>query len=166
MDSSAVSGSSLSQMVRPIRVYSQQMDAFSLSGLCFSISLITPITRQLVGYLMLSPSTPRTPGLRFGWGLDSFFQGHFINNPVCPVPVGWADVAAEFTTSEALWPCSLLQCIIQIHSLSHTHTHAARRAIIWISVGVQLECRRSSSAAKTVKLPHSRRIKVVGDETR
>lgn len=42
----------------------------------------------------------------FGWGLDSFFQGHFINNPVCPVPVGWADVAAEFMTSEGLWPHS------------------------------------------------------------
>lgn len=36
----------------------------------------------------LSNAPPRPPpltGLRFGRGLDSFFQGHFINNPVCPV---------------------------------------------------------------------------------
>lgn len=35
------------------------------------------------------PWPPPLTGLRFGRGLDSFFQGHFINNPVCPVPGGW-----------------------------------------------------------------------------
>lgn len=63
------------------------------------------------------PPAPPLTGLCFGRGLDSFFQGHFINNPVWPVPGGVAgvaegvrvraDAAAEFTTSEALWPLAL-----------------------------------------------------------
>lgn len=77
------------------------MDAFSLSWLCFSISLITLITLQLVGYLMLSP------WLTVWLGIRLIFPRAFYKQPcVPPVPVGWADVAAEFTTSEALWPLS------------------------------------------------------------
>lgn len=35
------------------------------------------------------PPAPPLTGLCFGRGLDSFFQGHFINNPVWPIPGGW-----------------------------------------------------------------------------
>ncbi len=74
---------------------------FSLSWLCRSISLITLITLQLVGYLMLSP------WLTVWLGIRLIFPRAFYKQPcVPPVPVGWTDVAAEFTTSEALWPHS------------------------------------------------------------
>lgn len=77
------------------------MEAFSLSWLCFSISLITLITLQLVGCLMLSP------WLTVWLGIRLIFPRAFYKQPcVPPVPAGWADVAAEFTTSEALWPHS------------------------------------------------------------
>lgn len=77
------------------------MDAFSLSWLCFSISLITLITLQLVGYLMLSP------WLTVWLGIRLIFPRAFYKQPrVPPFLVDGAVVAAEFTTSEALWPHS------------------------------------------------------------
>lgn len=77
------------------------MDAFSLSWRCFSISLITLITLQLVGYLMLSP------WLTVWLGIRLIFPRAFYKQPcVPPFLMAWADVAAEFMTSEALWPHS------------------------------------------------------------
>lgn len=123
MDSSAVSGSSLSQMVRPIRIYSQQMDAFSLSWLCFSISLITPITLQLAGYLMLSPSTPRVPRLTVWLGIRLIFPRAFYKQPCVPRSRGLSRCSGR--NLQPPRPCG--RALFAMHnsnsfSLSHTHT--------------------------------------------
>lgn len=118
------------------------MDAFSLSWRCFSISLITLITLQLVGYLMLSP------WLTVWLGIRLIFPRAFYKQPcVPPFLMAWADVAAEFMTSEALWPHSRCNTLFKF-ILSNTQ----RRGQLF---EYPQECRSSSSAAKMVKLPHS-----------
>lgn len=93
------------------------MDAFSLSWLCFSISLITLITLQLVGYLMLSP------WLTVWLGIRLIFPRAFYKQPcVPPRSRGLSWCSSRIYDLRGLVASLPLQYIIQIHSLSHTQS--------------------------------------------